>query len=347
MDLFDDLPPPVCNEKIDQNGGQKVGSKRQGDAVDCREESKSKRSKDVKYKLRGFVAERKGEREDMQDAHVILDEFLSEVTPAQVSCNMSYYAVFDGHVGPRASQFAAKHLHENIKKKIAKVDCHQSDKEIKKCLVDAYSLTDEQFLIEASKETPTLRDGSTAVSVLVIDDVLYAANLGDSKALLCRYNQEGKTSVIPLTKDHSPSEYNERMRIQKAGGSVKDGRVQGILEVSRSFGDGRFKHCGVVSTPDIKRCTLTDNDRFLVLACDGLWKGFSVDAAVKYINNIINDESIICEKEIEENKGMIKDSAEMDPVLYRFQTACNRIASDAIRNGSSDNVTVMIVSITS
>lgn len=31
-------------------------------------------------------------------------------------------------------------------------DCHQSDKEIKKCLVDAYSLTDEQFLIEASKE---------------------------------------------------------------------------------------------------------------------------------------------------------------------------------------------------
>ena len=42
---------------------------------------------------------------------------------------------------------------------------------------------------------------------------------------------------------------------------VRDGRVQGILEVSRSFGDGRFKHCGVISTPDIKRCTLTDNDR--------------------------------------------------------------------------------------
>ena len=27
--------------------------------------------------------------------------------------------------------------------------------------------------------------------------------------------------------------------------------------------------------------------RFLLLACDGLWKGFSVDSALKFINNII------------------------------------------------------------
>lgn len=33
---------------------------------------------EFKYKLRGFVAERKGERDDMQDAHVISDDFLEE-----------------------------------------------------------------------------------------------------------------------------------------------------------------------------------------------------------------------------------------------------------------------------
>ena len=27
---------------------------------------------------------------------------------------MAYYGVFDGHAGPRASQFAADHLHKNI-----------------------------------------------------------------------------------------------------------------------------------------------------------------------------------------------------------------------------------------
>ena len=31
-----------------------------------------------KYRLRGFVAERKGERNDMQDAHVINNDFLDE-----------------------------------------------------------------------------------------------------------------------------------------------------------------------------------------------------------------------------------------------------------------------------
>ena len=32
-----------------------------------------------KYRLRGFVAERKGERNDMQDAHVINNDFLEEL----------------------------------------------------------------------------------------------------------------------------------------------------------------------------------------------------------------------------------------------------------------------------
>ena len=42
----------------------------------------------------------------------------------------------------------------------------------------------------------------------------------------------------------------------------RDGRVLGILEVSRSFGDGRFKGCGVIATPDVLRCSLTDKDKY-------------------------------------------------------------------------------------
>ena len=67
----------------------------------------------------------------------------------------------------------------------------------------------------------------------------------------------------------------------------RDGRVQGILEVSRSIGDGRFKHCGVSCVPDIKKCQLTDNDRYLLLACDGLWKGFSSETALEFLQNIM------------------------------------------------------------
>ena len=42
----------------------------------------------------------------------------------------------------------------------------------------------------------------------------------------------------------------------------RDGRVMGVLEVSRSLGDGPYKNHGVTCIPDVKRCQLTENDRF-------------------------------------------------------------------------------------
>jgi len=40
--------------------------------------------------------------------------------------------------------------------------------------------------------------------------------------------------------------------------------VQGILEVSRAFGDARFKKY-IISTPDVFKSTLTTNDRYCCL----------------------------------------------------------------------------------
>ena len=42
------------------------------------------------------------------------------------------------------------------------------------------------------------------------------------QSILCRYKpEEEKYVAVPLTTDHSPSVYAERMRIQKAGGNVR------------------------------------------------------------------------------------------------------------------------------
>lgn len=38
--------------------------------------------------------------------------------------------------------------------------------------------------------------------------------------------------------------------------------MMGVLEVSRSIGDGQYKKLGVTCTPDVKKCQLTDQDRF-------------------------------------------------------------------------------------
>lgn len=66
---------------------------------------------------------------------------------------------------------------------------------------------------------------------------LHVANVGDCRAVLCR---AGKAVV--LTRDHTPSVPSEAARVEAAGGFVSRCRVNGILGVSRSFGD---IHCKV------------------------------------------------------------------------------------------------------
>jgi serine/threonine protein phosphatase PrpC len=41
--------------------------------------------------------------------------------------------------------------------------------------------------------------------------------------------------------DHKPDDGEERRRIEGAGGSVQDGRVEGNLNLSRALGDHNFK----------------------------------------------------------------------------------------------------------
>lgn len=78
------------------------------------------------------------------------------------------------------------------------------DREIKMCLIDSFKKTDTEFLQKASAASPSWKDGTTAVCVLLLDDTLYVANLGDSKAVLCRKDGD-KVSHLRLSKDHSLS----------------------------------------------------------------------------------------------------------------------------------------------
>ncbi|XP_047449232.1 integrin-linked kinase-associated serine/threonine phosphatase 2C isoform X2 [Mugil cephalus] len=274
----------------------------------------------------------------MQDAHVMLPDLsvlLTSPLPGNVS-RVSYFAVFDGHGGSRASRFAAEHLHHNLAKKFPSGDVENVDKLIKKCLLDTFRQTDEDFLKKASSQKPAWKDGSTATCVLVVDDTVYVANLGDSRALLCRTEAAadgGRRPVtLALSKEHNPTIYEERMRIQRAGGTVRDGRVLGVLEVSRSIGDGQYKRCGVISTPDLRRCQLSANDRFIILACDGLFKVFSADEAVKFVLHVLQEGSA------ERRSGLMEDE-------LRFESACQQLASEAVRRGCADNVTVILLSI--
>ncbi|XP_028817264.1 integrin-linked kinase-associated serine/threonine phosphatase 2C [Denticeps clupeoides] len=348
MDLFDDLPEPTQTAGASVKEVQSCpseefrGEKRKHDCGPKDEvlEDKAEDKKVCKElaRLRGYVAARRGEREEMQDAHVLLPDMSNCLSslPSQVS-RLGYFAVFDGHGGARASQFAAENLHHTLASKFPKSNADNLDKLIKKCLLDTFRQTDDDFLKKASSQKPAWKDGSTATCMLVVDNVLYVANLGDSRAVLCRSEEgdegcEKKCVTLALSKEHNPTIYEERIRIQRAGGTVRDGRVLGVLEVSRSIGDGQYKRCGVISTPDLRRCQLTPSDQFVILACDGLFKVFSPEEAIAYVRNVLQDVAV------EQKEGQTEEEA-------RFEAACQRLASEAVRRGCADNVTVILVSV--
>jgi len=78
--------------------------------------------------------------------------------------------------------------------------------------------------------------------------------------------------ILPLI-----STTGEKARICAAGGFVDFGRVNGNLALSRAIGDFEFKKSAelspeqqiVTAYPDVITHTITDDDEFLVIACDG------------------------------------------------------------------------------
>ena len=80
--------------------------------------------------------------------------------------------------------------------------------------------------------------GCTSCVVLITKDTIYCANAGDSRA--CLATKKGK--VIELSHDHKPDNEGEMKRVKAAGGFVEDGRVQGVIAVSRAIGDWEYKN---------------------------------------------------------------------------------------------------------
>lgn len=80
-----------------------------------------------------------------------------------------------------------------------------------------------------------------------------------------------------LNSSHTNNVTGEKARITAAGGFVDFGRVNGNLALSRAIGDFEFKKSAelapeqqiVTAYPDVTVHDISDDDEFLVVACDG------------------------------------------------------------------------------
>ena len=124
------------------------------------------------------------------------------------------------------------------------------------------------------------RSGSCLLVCLVVDDVCYIANVGDSRAIL---STEGGRFAFNLSRDHRPTDIKEQERVMAAGGKIyrtemmpineksKEEKIlgplriyPGKLSVSRTIGDieakeeefGGIKNI-VSSEPEIRKFRLT------------------------------------------------------------------------------------------
>jgi serine/threonine protein phosphatase PrpC len=76
-----------------------------------------------------------------------------------------------------------------------------------------------------------------------------------------------------LTYDHKASDSSEAKRIIETNGFIAYNRVNGILSVTRALGDHAMKEW-VVSDPHYTEFEITNKDKFVILACDGVRKYF-------------------------------------------------------------------------
>lgn len=215
-----------------------------------------------------------GWRADNEDSHVI---YLG-----LPNSGLDYFAVFDGHGGPLVARFAGRRTHE-----IFDTLC-KSGGDPQALLTKTFILTDDTIGRETTAEE-TGSCGCTANVVVINHQTkkFYCANSGDARSVLCR---AGK--AINLSEDHRPTLETERNRILAAGSAVSDDdRVDGLLAVSRAFGDFDFKQANslpahkqaVTCVPDVSVHNLTPEDQFIVCACDGIWDCMTSTEVVDFV----------------------------------------------------------------
>nr|CCC89542.1 putative protein phosphatase 2C [Trypanosoma congolense IL3000] len=242
-------------------------------------------------KVRVGASSMQGWRNSMEDAHTIhlsLPNLPFHMAPE----DGAMAAVFDGHSGCKTAQFAASHM----LKWITSSDLFASGN-IEAAIRSAFVRGDAVI----HRSMPYEQSGCTGNCILLVQNHLYCSNVGDSRAVMCRGGVP-----FPLSEDHKPTLPKERERIKKAGCFVQNGRVNGVLSLSRALGDFSFKDQGlkpeeqaISPVPDVVHVTLTPQDEFVIIACDGVWEKLSNKKVINFVRDEIGehgDLSLACER---------------------------------------------------
>ncbi|KAF7768215.1 hypothetical protein Agabi119p4_7458 [Agaricus bisporus var. burnettii] len=264
------------------------------------------------------VADMQGWRITMEDAHAAVLDLDGEGNDST-----AFFAVYDGHGGSTVAKYAGQNVHKRLI-----LEEPYKEKNYELAMKKAFLGIDED--LQANPAHSKDPSGCTAVAALVTEDKIYVANAGDSRSVL-----SAKGEVKPLSFDHKPTNDVERTRICDAGGYIEYGRVNGNLALSRALGDFEFKKnlsLGpeaqmITANPDVTIHEITEEDEFLVLACDGIWDCLSSQQVVDFVRYQVSQD-----KELTEIGKMLCDHCLAPDTASGAGIGC-------------DNMTVLIVAL--
>ena len=227
--------------------------------------------------------------------------------------NYVYMGVCDGHgiFGQDISTYLVNNLPQNMSNNIGKNRIKNISTEniqiLSKIFIDTFIQTNNE--LNEDERIDSTYSGSTCVSLLFTPTKVFCINVGDSRCIIGKYNGDRWTSKN-LSRDHKPSDIDEMKRIIENGGKVEalrniNGNFIGPqrvwtlngpgpgLAMSRSFGDEIAHQVGVCVEPEIIEYYFLKEDKFIILASDGIWEFISSEDSVNmikdfYIQNDIN-----------------------------------------------------------
>ncbi|MBA0685082.1 hypothetical protein Goari_026623 [Gossypium aridum] len=219
-------------------------------------------------------------------------------TQLQGNPDIHFFGVFDGHgqYGAECSNFVKDRLVERLANDTTLLD------DPLKAYNSAFLATNSEL---HDSEIDDTMSGTTAITVLVVGDTLYVANVGDSRAVIAVKDGD-RILAEDLSEDQTPFRKDEYERVKLCGARVlsvdqveglKDPNIQNWGDeysqggdpprlwvpdgmypgtaFTRSVGDSTAEKIGVIAVPEISVVRLTRNHLFFVVASDGVFEFLS------------------------------------------------------------------------
>ena len=202
------------------------------------------------------------------------------------------FCIFDGHGGNEVSSFLQKNIVNYMREYSTNLDL-------------LFQKMDLNFLNENFNQI-----GSTACIIYITKEytinstkkIFYCANIGDTRAVLI--NNSG---IKRISYDDRATDKNESERVKKSKGVVFGGRIFGNLMLTRAFGDYEFKQYGVICNPHIVKCDIDFDDKFIIIASDGVWDALNENDILQLSQKCKNSKDL-CDMIVKYSLGKSMDN---------------------------------------